>query len=140
MGKYGSPSLVLTLDDSGGTPRIITAFVLAIGALKITNKTQGNTPFGTGWEGSLVTGVRAGAPIALSGLYDDTALVGTGATLVVTDADAVPGFTRTLSIVIGGGHTYLAEVILQDSAVVPKAGTLSEFTATLLPTGTITQS
>ena len=140
MGKYGSPSVTITLDDSGGTPRIITGFVLQMGALKISNKTQGNTAYGLAWEASLVTGMRAGTPIALLGLYDDTALVGTGATLVVTDADAVPGFTRTLSVVIGGGHTYLAEVILQDSAVVPKAGMLTEFAATLLPTGTITQS
>jgi hypothetical protein len=140
MSKYGSPSVTITLDDSGGTPRIITSFVLSMGALKITNKTQGNTPFGTAWEGSLVTGMRAGAPIALSGLYDDTALVGTGATLQVTDADAVPGFTRTLSIVIGGGHTYLAEVILQDAAIVPKAGALTEYASTLLPTGVVTIS
>ena len=138
--KYGSPQVTITLDDSGGTPRIITGFVLSMGALKITNKTQPSTPFGVGWEQTLVTGMRAGAPIALGGLYDDTALVGTGATLQVTDADAVPGFTRTLSIVVGGGHTYLAEVILSDSSIVPKAGNLTDFAATLTPTGTVTIS
>jgi hypothetical protein len=115
MSKYGSPQVTITLDDSGGTPRLITQFVLTMGALKST-------------------------PIALGGIYDDTATVGTAATLVVTDADAVPGFTRTLSIVIGGGHTYLAEVILSDSSLVPKTGNLSDFAATLTPTGVITIS
>lgn len=140
MSKYGSASVTITLDDSGGTPRIITAFVLSMGGLKITNKTQISTAYGDAWEKALVTGIRAGTPIALSGLFDDTAVTGTLATLTVTDADAVPGFTRTLSIVVGGGHTYLAEVILADSTVAPKTNALTDFAATLNPTGTITMS
>jgi hypothetical protein len=140
MSKYGSPQVTITLDDSGGTPRLITQFVLTMGALKITNNTQVSTAYGDAWEKMLVTGLRKGTPIALGGIYDDTATVGTAATLVVTDADAVPGFTRTLSIVIGGGHTYLAEVILSDSSLVPKTGNLSDFAATLTPTGVITIS
>lgn len=140
MAKYGSPNITVTLDDSGGTPRIVTGFVLTMGALKITNKTQASTAFGDTWEKMLVTGIRAGAPISLTGLFDDTATTGTLATMTVTDADAVPGFTRTLAIVIGGGHSYGAEVILADSSVVPKANNLTEFAATLQPTGTITIS
>lgn len=140
MAKYGSYSVSITLDDSGGTPRIVTPFVLTMGALKITQNTQIATAYGDTWEKSLVTGIRKGAAIALGGILDDTALIGTFATMTVTDADAVPGFTRTLSIVIGGGHTYLAEVIMVDSSVVPKTGNLSDFAATLQPTGVITIS
>ncbi len=140
MSKYGSPSVVVTLDDSGGTPRIITPFVLTMGALKITNNTQTATAFGVSWEASLVTGLRKGAAITLGGILDDTASTGTTAVMTVTDADAVPGFTRTLTVAIGGGHVYTAEVILQDSSVVPKTGNLTDFAATLLPTGTITQT
>jgi hypothetical protein len=140
MAKYGSSNITVTLDDSGGTPRIVTGFVLTLGALKITNKTQASTAFGKAWEEMLVTGMRSGAPIGLTGLLDDTATTGTYATMTVTDADAVPGFTRTLSIVIGGGKTYLAEVILAESSVVPKANNLTDFQATLQPTGTVTIS
>ena len=140
MSKYGSPQVTITLDDSGGTPRVVTGFVLTMGALKITNNTQKGTAYGDAWEKELQTGLRKGTPIALGGIYDDTALVGTGAVMQVTDADAVPGFTRTLSIVIGGGHTYLAEVIMADSAVIPKTGNLTDFAATLNPTGTVTIS
>ena len=124
MPKYGSPSIVVTLDDSAGTPRIITQFCLTMGALKITNVAQVSTPFGTGWEQQLVTGIRKGTPIGLTGLYDDTALVGTGAVLQVTDADAVIGFTRSLTVAIGSGHVYTAEIILSDSSVVPKPNAL----------------
>lgn len=138
MAKYGSPSVTVTLDDSAGTPRIVTAFVLTMGALKITNNTQVGTAYGDSWEKSLVTGLRKGTPIALGGILDDTANTGTFATMIPTDADAVPGFTRTLAVAIGGGHVYTAEVILQDGSVVPKTGNLTDFAATLLPTGTIT--
>jgi hypothetical protein len=138
MAKYGSPQLTVTLDDSGGTPRVITGFVLTIGALKITNKTQPSTAFGKSWEEQLATGLRSGAPVGLTGLFDDTALTGTLATMTVTDADAVPGFTRTLAVGLGGGHVYTAEVVLADSSVVPKANNLTEFAGTLNPTGTIT--
>jgi len=138
MAKYGSASVTITLDDSGGTPRIITGFVLSMGGLKITNKTQPSTPFGVGWEQTLVTGMRAGDKIQLQGLYDDTADTGTAATLLVTDADAAIGFTRALVIVVGGAKTYTAEVILEESSINPKTGALTEYSATLQPTGTIT--
>jgi hypothetical protein len=135
--KYGSPQVTITLDDSAGVPRLITGFVLTMGGLKITNNTQVATAYGDSWEKSLVTGLRKGAAIALGGLYDDTALVGTAATLMVTDADAVPGFTRTLTVAIGGGHTYAAEMILQDASINPKTGALTEYASTLMPTGVI---
>lgn len=138
MAKYSSSSVTITLDDSGGVARIITAFVLVIGALKITNNTQKSTAFGDTWEKSLVTGLRAGAAIALSGILDDTATTGTLATMIPTTADAVPGFVRNLVIVIGGGHSYTATVILTEGSIVPKTNTLTDFNASLLPTGTIT--
>ena len=137
MAKYGSPSITVTLDDSAGTPRVVTNFVLTMGALKITNDTQISTPYGASWEQSLVTGMRKGAPIGLTGILDDTANTGTFATMIPTDADAVPGFTRTLTVGIGGGHSYSSEVILQDGSVVLKTNNLTDYAATLLPTGTI---
>jgi hypothetical protein len=137
MAKYGSASLTCTLDDSAGTPRIVTGFVLTMGALEITNQTQKSTAFGDTWEKALVTGIQSGTPIALGGILDDTALTGTFATMIPTAADAVPGFTRTLTIALGGGHTYVAEVILTKGAVVPKPNNLHDYSASLQPTGTI---
>ncbi len=138
MAKYGSASVTITLDDSGGVPRTVTSFVLSMGGLKITNKTQAGMPFGDSWEKTLVTGIRGGAAIALSGLLDDTVNTGTFATMIPTDADAVIGFTRTLAVGVGGGKIYNAEVILVDGSVNPKTGALTEYAATLQPTGVIT--
>lgn len=138
MAKFPSAGMTVTLDDSAGTPRIVTGFVLQMGALKITNKTQVSTAYGDAWEQMLVTGIRGGAQIALSGILDDTANTGTFATMIPTAADAVPGFTRTLTIGLGGAHSYAAEVILADGQVEPKTGNLGEYAATLQPTGTIT--
>lgn len=136
MAKLPSSGVVLTLEDSGGTPRIITSFVMQIGALKITNETIESTPYGTGWREPLATGIRKGEPIQLSGLVDTTANTGTFATMIPTDADAVPGFTRALEVDMGGGSgtVFTAEVILQDGAIEPKIG-LATYAATLLPTG-----
>lgn len=137
MAKIPSSGVVLTLDDSGGTPRIITNFVLQMGAIKITQEMIESTPYGKAWREQIQTGIRKGEPIQLSGLVDTTANTGTFATMIPTDADAVPGFTRTLSINLGGGSgtVFGCEVILQDGAVEPKIG-LATYASTLQPTGT----
>lgn len=137
MAKFSSSGFTITLDDSGGVARIVTQFVLTMGALKISNNTQKSTAFGDTWEKLLVTGIRQGAPIALTGILDDTANTGTFATMIPTAADAVPGFVRNLVIAMGGGHTYTATVILTEGAVVPKTGNLADYSASLQPTGSI---
>lgn len=136
MAKLPSSGVVLTLEDSGGTPRIITGFVMQIGALKITQEMIESTPYGTGWRQQLQTGLRKGEPIQLTGLVDTTANTGTFATMIPTDADAVPGFTRALEVDMGGGNgtVFTAEVILQDGAIEPKIG-LATYSATIVPTG-----
>jgi hypothetical protein len=137
MAKFSSSGFTFTLDDSGGVARIVTQFVLTCGALKITNTTQKSTAFGDLWEKLLVTGVRSGTLIALTGLLDDTANTGTFATMIPTTADAVPGFVRNFVVGIGGGHSYTGTVILVDGAVVPKTGNLADYAASLQPTGSI---
>ena len=133
MAKAPSSGVVIPLDDSGGVARVVSAFVMAMGALKITQDTVVSTAYGDSWVGTLVTGIRKGEKIALSGLVDTTALVGTQATMIPTDADAVPGFTRTLTVLIGG-KTFTAEVILESGAIEPKIG-LATYSASLQPSG-----
>jgi hypothetical protein len=134
MSKLSSSGVTITLDDSGGTPRIVTAFVLALGALKVTQEMAANTAYGDTWIQSIVTGIRKGEKIALSGLVDTTADTGTFATMIPTDADAVPGFTRTLAVLVGGGKTFTAEVILESGSIEPKVG-LATYSAELQPSG-----
>lgn len=133
MAKAPSSGVVITLDDSGGTPRIVTSFVMTMGALKITQDMVTSTGYGDAWVGTLVTGIRKGEKIALTGLVDTTALVGTFATMIPADADAVPGFTRTLTVLVGG-KTFTAEVLLESGAIEPKIG-LATYSASLQPSG-----
>lgn len=133
MAKAPSSGVVVTLDDSGGTPRIVTSFVMTMGALKITQDMVTSTAYGDTWVGTLVTGIRKGEKIALTGLVDTTALVGTFATMIPADADAVPGFTRTLAVLVGG-KTFTAEVLLESGAIEPKIG-LATYSASLQPSG-----
>lgn len=141
MAKIPSSGVSITLDDSGGTPRIVTSFVMQMGALKITQETEASTPYGSGWFQTLVTGIRRGEKITLSGIADTTANTGTFATMLPTAADAVPGFTRTLAINLGGGAgtVFGCEVILESGAIEPKIG-LAGFSAELQPTGEVTWS
>jgi len=134
MAKLPSSGVTITLDDSGGVARIVTSFVLQCGGLKISQETVGNTAYGDSWIGTLVTGIRKGEKIALSGLVDTTADTGTFATMIPTDADAVPGFTRTLVIVVGAGKTFTAEVVLESGSIEPKIG-LATYQAELQPSG-----
>lgn len=133
MAKAPSSGVTITLDDSGGVARAVTGFVLQIGGLKITQNMQANTPYGASWEGQLVTGIRKGEKIALSGLVDTTADTGTFSTMIPTDADAVPGFTRSLVVGVGG-KSYTAETIMESGAIEPKIG-LATFSSSLQPTG-----
>lgn len=141
MAKLPSSGVTITLDDSGGTPRAVTAFVMQMGALKITNETQVQTAYGDSWVQTLANGIRKGEKIALSGLVDTTPLVGTFATMQVTAADAVPGFTRTLAVNMGGGSgtTFTAEVILESGSIEPKIG-LATYQAELQPSGSVAWS
>jgi hypothetical protein len=134
MAKLSSSGVTITLDDSAGVARIVTAFVLTMGGLKITQETVGNTAYGDTWMQTLATGIRKGEKIALSGLVDTTADTGTFATMIPTDADAVPGFTRTLAVLVGGGKTFTAEVILESGSIEPKVG-LATYSAELQPSG-----
>lgn len=137
MAKAPSSGVTCAIDDSGGVSRVVTSFVMTMGALKITNKTQPSTAFGDSWEAKLATGMRAGNPFSLKGLVDTTADTGTFATMIPGDGDAVPGFTRTFSIVVGG-KTFAGECIIAEGAIEPKTGNNAEFTGNFEPTGACT--
>jgi hypothetical protein len=136
MAKIPSSGVIVTLDDSGGSARVITSYLMQIGGVKITQEMLTNTPYGSAWVTQIQTGIRKGEKITFSGLADTTATTGTFATMLVTDADAVPGFTRSLIINLGGGNgtVFTCEVIMESSALEPKIG-LAGFTAELQPTG-----
>lgn len=129
MAKYGSSSVTVTMDDSGGTPRVITPYVQTIGGLKIETITQDVNPFGGGAEKPASVGVYKSQTIAISGMFDDAATVGPH--VVFGTISSTPAATsRTLAVNTGGG-TYTVECIVTGYEVMPKNGNLTEYAATL---------
>lgn len=129
-GKHGSAEITIAYDDAGGVARTITAFVLTMGAVKITSNMQANTPYGATVEGMLPTGVSKIDKITLHGYHDDTAVVGPHVVLSAPDTSP-QALTRTLAIVFGNSKTWTSEGYLESYSVLGKAGALTEFEAVL---------
>lgn len=129
MAKYGSGSVTVTMDDSGGTPRVITPYVNTIGGLKIETITQEINPFGGTAEKPNSVGVYKSQTIPVGGFCDDTATVGPHV-VFGTISSTVGASSRTLVVGTGGG-TYTVECIVTGYEVMPKVGALTEYVATL---------
>jgi hypothetical protein len=131
MAKHGSSEVTITIDDApGGTPRVITPYVLTIGGLKIENITQQSNPFGTGVESHTPTGMEKTPDIAISGLFDDAATVGPHVVLKPAAGDKSPASVgRVLVIVAATGATFTITVHLVSYEVMNKNGNLTEYAA-----------
>jgi hypothetical protein len=129
MAKYGSGSVTVTMDDSGGTARTITPYVDTIGGLKIETITQDVNPFGGTAEKPNSVGVFKKQIIPIGGKFDDTATVGPHV-VFGTISSTVSASSRTLAVGVGGG-TYTVECIVVGYEVLPKNGALTEYVATI---------
>lgn len=134
MAKYGSSVVTITIDDApGGTPRVITPYVTAIGGLSLESITQQTNPFGTSSESHTPTGMDKVADIPISGFFDDTATVGphvvfgTPATWALDKAPGSVG--RVLAILAATGKTFTVTVHLVKYEVINKNGNLTEYSA-----------
>jgi hypothetical protein len=133
-GKYGSASATISIDDHGGTLRDITAHVLTIGGLKITQITEENSPFGMANERNMPVGKQKFGPVTIAGNYDTTATTGPHvvfSTLETTPQDA----TRTLTIAPGDGKSLSGEGYVTEYEVVMNNGKLTGYTATFVQAG-----
>ncbi len=143
-GKHGSAEWTISVDDAqGGSLRAITPYVTAIGGIKITAATQVTTAFGDTWTKNSPTGVKKVEAVQISGFFDDTATVGPHVVFLTPDTTIYDGTTttsRTFTIVVGNSKTFTVETLLTDYSVMGKNGNLTEYQATLLPTGTGTWS
>jgi hypothetical protein len=136
-GKYGSVDVVVNYDAApGGTLSDVTQHVREIGGLKIENLTQETHSFGDPWIENTPTGMRRVPAIVIKGLFDTTASTGPHAVFMPTSADCQPSAaTRTLEVTCGDGKKFTVETRLQNYEVAPKNAALTEYTATVLPTG-----
>lgn len=134
MAKFGSASTVVTIDDHGGTPRIITPHVLTIGGLKISQITEENSPFGMANERNVPVGKQKFGPVTIAGNYDDTATTGPHAvfsTLETTPNDT----TRTLVVSPDGTKNLTVEGYVTDYELVLTNNKLTGYSATFQQAG-----
>lgn len=130
MAKYGSASLVITIDDSpGGAPRVITPYVLTIGGLKKESITQQTNPFGTSFQSHTPVGVTKVDDIPITGLFDDTAVLGPHVVFKVQAADIAPASVGRVLVIATGGGTFTITVHLVSYEVLGKNNNLTEYAA-----------
>lgn len=141
MAKYGSPSLVIEFDNSGGTLVDITQHVLEINGVKISAILEESHSFGDAWFESLAVGLRKMAPVTIQGFYDDAASTGPDALFGLANFPSGPAATtRTLRITWGSTKTTTVEMLIGDYERQATRGQIHRYAATLQPTGAVTEA
>lgn len=138
MAKYGSPSIVIQVDDSGGVVRDVSQYILEEVAVAIEALLEESHAFGDSWREFLATGLRQLGDITFGGFYDDAATSGPHVVFSgVHDAPATA--TRTITVTWGGGKTTSFEALIKSYTRRAVRGALTKFTAVMSPTGAVTE-
>jgi len=138
MAKYGSSSVTINVDDSGGVARDLTQYIRNSVVAEIESILTQSHAFGDSWLEFLAVGLRKLGPIDLEGFYDDTAT--SGPHVVLSDLATGPAsITKTITIVWGGGKSVASEALINKYARKSMPGALTEFKAQLTPTGAVTE-
>ena len=140
MAKFGSSSVTVTFDDSAAAPQVVTQYITEMNGIEIEAVTDPTHAFGDAWEEHTGTGMSKVAPVQLKGFYDDTAT--SGPHVVFRAVDTAPAAaTRTLAVAFGGTNgTATVECRCVKYKITGKVGKLTEFEATLQPTGSLAWS
>ncbi len=134
MATYGQSDFAISVDNSGGTPVAMTAYVMTVNAINVETLTEESDAFGDSWIENVATGVKRWPAFTIGGIYDDTATTG---------PDAIfnsPGDTRTVTITWGGSKTTSAECIIRRYTRTPTRGQKTKYEVEFLPTGTVTEA
>lgn len=127
--KYSSKDLNLSV---GGTS--IKAHILDDVTLAVEMKTEEATAFGDTWEAHVSTGIKRSDPITVGGFYDDTVTTGPDAKFNVL------GTELAIIVTWGGTKTSTLTAIAKKYDRVGKAGGMTRYVATLLPTGVVVEA
>lgn len=139
MAKYGSNSVTVNVDNSGGTPVDMTQHTLEINDVEIEAILEESYSFGDAWFESLAVGVRKMSPIVMSGFYDDTASSGPDA-MYGTTASGPAQTTRTWQVIYGAAKSTSVETLIHKYGRKLGRGALHRYSVTLQPTGTVTEA
>lgn len=139
MAKYGSSSVTINVDDSGGVARAMTDYVRSEVLAEIESILTESHAFGDSFVEHLAVGLKRMSPLEFEGFYDDTAT--TGPHVVFSDLPTGPSsITKTVTIVWGGGKSVAVETLINKYTRRAVPGALTMFKATATPTGTITEA
>ena len=125
---------IFTLDDSGGTPRIMTPYVTEIDGLEKLYDIKDATHL-SHTAAVPYAGIQMSFTLTVRGKHDITALVGPH---VVFPGIVGGNTTRTLVITLEGTSTYTMEVLCTAYRTIIRNKELIEYEAVLVSTGAIT--
>lgn len=135
MTKFGSPDLVISIDDSGGTPRDLSQHITEFGGIDIEALIEESHAFGDSFVEQLFSGVKRLADISVRGFYDDVAVSGPDVVFRGGEGD-----TRTVSVTWGGSNITAGEAIIKNYRRNAVRGESQKYEAVLSPTGTWTEA
>ena len=115
--------------DGASATTSFKTYIRDIDGFEATRPDEDHTTLGLAWEASVLTGVRAGSPFTVKGLYDPAIATLFNGTHVVT---------RTVTWTFGTGNTASFEAWVTNFKIVPKAKGRVDYEATIKPTGTVT--
>ncbi len=136
MANFAFPDLKIELDDSGGTPQDISAFVTTINGWskeRIVEETTGAGDTTDKWKG---IGFEQKGELELAGPYDDTALGMLAITKGWNDDSE-----RTIKLTFDdptAADVEIVECLLKRTQRNPVRGVFHQWIVTLQPTGAIT--
>lgn len=134
MAKYGPNDISIDVDNTGGTPVTMDAYIDDWAGADVEAILEESHTFNDAWVEMLYSGIQRMSPITMSGFYDDTATSGPD---VIFNA---LGETRTVTITWGASKTTSTEAIISSYVRTPGRNASTRFTTTLTPTGTVTEA
>jgi len=139
MAKYSSVSVVFKIDKAdAGALQDITPYITKIGDVNVVKGLIETTPFGTA-SASFLQGVfKKYDEFAIEGYYDDTATDGPDAILNI--GAVTHAVTRSFELTIGGSKKVSGELWITGYKRGFAVGDYTTFSATVIPTGTITEA
>jgi len=138
VAKYGPSSVTVTIDDSGGTARDLSQYIISLGGIKINAGMVESTGFGDSWKEHLATGMRSTDDISIEAWYDDTA--NTTDAVLGDVAQGPADQQKTMVVTYGASKTTTTEGWIVDYERVLDRESLHIVRATFRPSGAATEA
>lgn len=135
MAQYGSNSITIQFDDSGGTLRDMSNYIREFNGVAIEAILAESQAFGDSWFESVATGMKKLDDITLGGYYDDTSSTGPNAIFNAVGNTT----TRTIKVTWGNSVYTQVENVIQKYSRIPVLNDLTKFSVNLRPTGAVTE-